>query len=225
VTVSTRLTAALVALALVGGCGTDRPEASPLGMAVGAVAKATVLKAKSRKAGTKPAAAPVTRADLEKFGVPILRAKIASRGADAFLTVADTKGDVVTWSTTDSTTFSLRNGVLIQTRGLGPDLMSAEVPSVAQLATNGSSYKRVYFFLGKEDRGSRQTMDCTTAVEGRAVVEIFGRSHTTTHVTETCTRGRGQIKNEFWIEGATIRKSKQFASGLTGYIEFERVVD
>lgn len=220
-----RLTAALLVLAMIGACGNEKSEPTPIGAAVGTLAKATVAKAKARKQGQKAAPAPVTRADLEKYGVPILRAVIPNLGADALLTPTDQKGDVVTWSTSDNRTVSLRNGVLIQTRGLGPDLMSADVPSLAQLSGNGNTYQRVYFFLGEEDRGSRRTYDCTTTVNGREVIEIFGRAHTVTHVTESCLRGGGGIKNEYWIEGATLRKSKQFVSGPAGFIEFERVID
>lgn len=224
---SSRLLAGALALAMLAACGNDRGEPSPLGAAVGTLAVATVSKVKARRAGggAVQAAAPVTRADIEKYGIPILRAVIASRGADALVTITDDKGEVVTWSTTDGTSFSLRNGILIQTRGLGPDLMSAQVPTVAMLSQPGGTHQRLYFFLGQEDQTTRRTYDCTVEVKGRTTIEIFSRSHAVTHVTETCTRPQGKITNEFWIEGSSVRKSRQWASGLTGYIDFERVVD
>jgi Group 4 capsule polysaccharide lipoprotein gfcB, YjbF len=227
VSMSPRFIACALALALLAGCGNDKGEPSPLGAAVGTLAKATVSKVKARRAGggAAQAAAPVTRADIEKYGIPILRAVIASRGADALVTITDDKGEVVTWSTTDGTSFSLRNGVLIQTRGLGPDLMSAQVPTIGMLTQAGGSHQRVYYFLGQEDQTTRRTYDCTVEVKGRETIEIFARDHAVTHVTETCTRPQGKITNEFWIEGSSVRKSRQWASGLTGYIDFERVVD
>jgi len=161
----------------------------------------------------------------EKFGVPILRAVIAARGADALLTISDAKGGIITWSTTDGTTFTLRNGVLIQTRGLGPDLMSAQAPSFAALQTDGSKHQRIYYLLGADDRSTRRTYDCTVSVGGKEKVEIFGRSHTTTRVTETCARPQDTISNEYWIEGSVIRKSRQLVSGGAGFIDFEQVVD
>jgi Group 4 capsule polysaccharide lipoprotein gfcB, YjbF len=227
VTNSATWIAGALALVLLAACGNDKGEPSPLGQAVGSVAKATLGGLKARRAGqgAAPAAAPVTRADLEKFGIPILRAVIPARGADALLTINDEKGDVATWATTDGTTFSLRNGVLIQTRGLGPDLMSAQVPTVGMLSQDGGTHQRMYFFLGQEDLPSRRTYDCTVAVKGRETITIYGRNHNATHVTESCVRPQGKIENEFWIEGATIRKSRQWASGLTGYIDFEKAVD
>lgn len=213
-------------MALVSACGNEKSEPSPLGNAVGTLARATVLKVKARRAGGEaPAPAPVTRAAIEAYNLPILRAVIASRGADALLTIGDQKGDVVTWATTDGTTFTQRNGVLIQTRGLGADLMSAQVPTVGQLSQNGGTYQRIYYFLGQDDKSTRRTYDCTVSVTGRQTITIFEKNHAVTHVSETCVRPQGNVSNEYWIEGGEIRKSRQWTSGQTGYIDFERVVD
>lgn len=223
---SLRLSAAVIAMAMLASCGSEKYQGTPLMQAVGAVAKATVGKVTAKRTGATAAApAKVTRADLEKFGVPILRAVIAARGADALLTMTDAKGGIITWSTTDGTTFTLRNGVLIQTRGLGPDLMSAKAPSLAALRTDGGTHQRIYFLLGADDRSTRRTYECSVSVGGKEVIEIFGRSHTTIHVTETCARPQDTIANDYWIEGSVIRKSRQLASGGAGFIDFEQVVD
>lgn len=221
-----RLVASLAALAAVAGCGPDKGEPSLMVQAVGGVAKATISRVAGRRNAAPAAApAPVSRADLEKFNLPILRAKIPVRGADAFLTISDTKANVVTWTTTDGTTFTLRDGILIQTRGLGPDLMSAQAPSLAALRTDGGTHKRVYYFLGEDDQTTRRSYDCTVKVVGRETIEILSRSHVVTRITEDCARPQGKITNEFWLEGSVIRKSRQLASGGTGFIDFERVVD
>ena len=221
-----RLVAAFAALALLAACGSEKSEPSPLGAAVGTLAKATVSRVAARRAGGEAKSpAPPSRSDVDKYGIPILRALIPTRGADALVTITDQKGPVVTWSTTDGTTFSLQNGVLIQTRGLGPDLMSASVPSVGQLMRDGGTHQRTYYFLGQDDRSTRRTYDCTVSVKGRESITIFQRAHSVTRVTEDCQRPQGKLTNEYWIEGSTIRKSRQWSSGLTGYIDFERVVD
>jgi hypothetical protein len=211
-------------MAGLAGCGNVKSEPSPVGAAVGGIAKATL----SSITGKKPVAAapaPVARADIEKYGIPILRAVIPARGADALLTISDDKGSVVTWRTTDGVTFSMREGVLIQTRGLGPDLMSAQAPSAAQLRTEGGTHQRVYFFLGEDDQTTRRTYDCTVTGAGAEEIEIFARAHTVEKFTETCSRSQDSITNTFWFEGQTIRKSKQLASRGLGFIDFERVVD
>ena len=225
--VAVRLKIGLVALAVLAGCGNEKSEQRPLIATVGAMAASTVAQMRARQSGATPAAkAPPARAEIEKAGVPVLRATIPNLGADRFLTIFDQKGDVVTWKTTDGSTFSLRNGILIQTRGLGPDLMSSNVPTVGQLLQNGGTHQRQYFFLGADDQTTRRTYECTVTVVGKEEIEIFEKKHQVTRATEECTRQQsGKLTNEFWIEGQTVRQSRQWASALTGYIEFQRVVD
>jgi hypothetical protein len=220
---STRVAAVVAALAVLAACGNDKGSANPVAAAVGQMAKAALPKGKK---GTAPAqaAAPVGRAELAAAGQPILRIRSKALGQDAFLTIVDTKGDVVTWTAQGQANFSLRDGVLIQTRGILFDLMSAQAPSLAQL-TGGESYQRIYFFLGPDDAGTRRTYDCTTATVGRETIEVVGKSHDTLHVTETCTRPNGKLTNDFWIEGNMIRKSRQWASNGVTYLEFEQVID
>ncbi|MCU0829125.1 MAG: YjbF family lipoprotein [Tabrizicola sp.] len=221
-----RLTAGLAVLALLAACGSEKVEVNPIGTMVGTVAKATIAKAKAKRSGaTAQAAAPVTREAIEAYAMPILRVTIPTRGADALVTITDQKGDIVTWSTTDGTTFTFRSGILIQTRGLGADLMSADAPSLTQLMQDGGTHQRVYFFLGADDATTRRTYDCAVKVVGPEMIEVFQKQHRTTRVAEVCARQGGTITNEFWIEGKTVRKSKQLTSGAIGFIETEQVVD
>lgn len=220
--------AGLAAFALLAGCGNDKTP-NPMAAAVGAVAKSGMAKLKRQEAA--PAAQPASpqdlRDELAKAGQPILLVSSKALGQTGFLTVSDAKGGVLTWATPDGATFSQRDGVLIQTRGLGFDLMSAQAPSVGQLRAVGTPYQRVYFFLGPDDQGTRRTYDCVTSSVGTESIEVLGRAHATTHLTETCTRssGGGKITNEFWIEGAMIRQSRQWVSGGLSYIDFARVID
>ncbi|MFN4204494.1 MAG: YjbF family lipoprotein [Tabrizicola sp.] len=210
-------------LALLGACGNDG-TGNPEIAAVGQMAKSAVAKGRKGAAGPGPAAQATGRAELEAYGKPVLRVRAQSLGQDALLTIADAKADVVTWTAQGQANFSLRNGVLIQTRGLGADLMSAQAPALAQLK-GAASYQRIYYFLGPDDAGTRRTYDCSAAVVGGETVDILGKSHRVTHVTETCTRPNGKVTNDYWIEGNTVRKSRQWASSTVGYLEFEKVID
>jgi Group 4 capsule polysaccharide lipoprotein gfcB, YjbF len=228
VRISSRSVAFAAVLALLSACGNDKSEPSPMGAAVGGMAKATLSRVAGKRGG--PAVPPASTAQLsrdaiEKFGIPVLRVVIKARGADALVTIGDTKGDVMTWSTTDGTTFSFRSGVLIQTRGLGPDLMSASVPTITQLTAAGGSHPRSYFFLGEDDRSERRDYECSVAIAGREQIEVFTSKHATLHVREECVRPEGKITNDFWLEDGTVRKSRQWTSPGTGYLETEMVVD
>jgi hypothetical protein len=224
VKVSSRLVALAAALAVLAACGNDKGAGNPVAAAVGQMAKATLAKGKKGAAAAPQAAAPAGRKELEAFGKPIMRVQSKALGQDAFLTIADAKENVVTWTAQGQANFSLRDGVLIQTRGLVSDLMSAQAPTLAQLKS-GASYERVYYFLGPDDIGTRRTYDCSAAIVGRETIEVVGKSHATTHVTETCTRQNGKVTNDYWIEGNTVRKSRQWASNTIVYLEFEKVID
>ncbi|AZL59252.1 hypothetical protein EI545_10595 [Tabrizicola piscis] len=225
-TMKMRTAVAVLALAALAACGSSKYEGPPLLKVAGGLAKATVGQVTGRgAAGATKKAAPVTRADIEKYGIPILRAVIPVRSADALLTISDQKGNVITWATTDGSSFTLREGVLIQTRGLGPDLMSAQAPSAAALRTAGGTHQRIYFFLGEDDQTTRRTYDCTVTASGSEKIEIYSRAHNVSKFVETCSRPQGSITNTFWFEGTEIRKSRQLASGGLGFIDFERAVD
>lgn len=219
-----RLGTAAIALVFLAACGNETGARNPVASAFGQMAKASLSKGKGGKTAASPAATRVGREELSSYGKPILRVRSKGLGQDSFLTIADTKAEVITWTAAAQATFSLRDGVLIQTRGLGADLMSAAAPSLAQLKT-AASYQRIYYFLGGDDRGTRRTYDCVASIVGDETVEVLGKNHTVTHVAETCTRPNGKVSNDFWIEGATIRKSRQWASGGVGYLEFEQVID
>lgn len=224
--ISARLVSSALALTVVAACGSEKPAASPLVQAVSVIAKTTLgRKAAKDGGGAAPAAQPMTLADLEKLGAPVLYVTIAARGFETLLTPSDVKGNVVTWATSDGTTISLRDGIVIQTRGLGPDLMSAQVPTVSQLLTPGGTHQRQYFFLGADDQGTRRSYDCTVEIKGKETIDILGRNHAATHVIETCARPQGSMSNEFWIEGTTIRQSHQLVSGGAGYGDFTKVID
>ncbi|RYI33122.1 MAG: hypothetical protein EON48_03410 [Acetobacteraceae bacterium] len=222
--------AAAAVLALLVGCGNDKSGANPMVSAIGAMAKQTVAKAKAKKSGAAPASAKAAtpaelRAQLEAAGKPVLLASSETLGMTGFLAIADQKSGVITWKTPDGATFSQRNGVLIQTRGLGADLMSAQAPSVGQLLAAGTGYQRVYYFLGDDDQGTRRTYDCVTAIVGKETIDILGRKQSATHVTETCERPLGKLSNDYWIEGQSIRQSRQWVSGRIGYLQFQRIID
>ena len=166
----------------------------------------------------------VPRSKIEKFGTPILRATVPSRGLDLLMSPRDVRGDVVTWESAEGITFAFRDGVLIESRGLGADLMSASGPSSSSIA-KGATYSRSYYFVSDNDQNQKRDYTCTPEARGAEAVTIFGKNHQTRHVAEPCLRDVGRISNDFWFENGTIRKSRQWVSPDVGYVEFSRVVD
>ena len=120
----------LIALALavsVGACGNDTTQPG--------VGKAVVASLKGRLAGGEEAPRP-TADQLRAAITPEFRAQSGNKPllivtsqrvpVSSILTMFAENGGGRTYLSPDQISFSLRNGVLVATRGLGDDLMSAE---------------------------------------------------------------------------------------------------
>jgi len=166
----------------------------------------------------------VPRDKLRAFGSPIMRATIPGLGIDVLVSPRESKGDIVTWEAADGYTFTFRGGVLIETRGLGPDLMSASVPAAGQIAS-GAVTRRSYFYTWENDANQRRDYSCTSATQGAETLTVYGRSHSTRHIVESCQRDGGRLTNDYWFEGGSIRKSKQWISPLAGPGIFVHIID
>jgi len=221
----------LLLAGLAGACGNDPAESlgSKLLDGVEGLARPATQANDAAAAGPQPtpaAAAAQLRVSLASVGVPVVQVKIATLGADTYITPRDTNSGTETWTTADGSIFTFREGVLISTRGAVADLMSAAAPSARQISSASGNHKRSYFLLGDEDRTLRVDMACTLQLIGSETVEIIGRTHGTRHIRENCEGAGRTIQNEYWVDGLVgFRKSKQWVSYRLGYAEFFRVID
>lgn len=158
----------------------------------------------------------VSREKIPAFGTPIMRASVPARGVDVLLSIREQKGNVVTWEAAGGYTFTFRDDVLIETRGLGPDLMSASAPSSGNIAA-GTVAAHSYYFLGDNDATERRNYTCAPQTVGPEALTVYSRIHKARQVTELCTRPEGKVTNQFWFEGAIIRQSLQWISPAAGY--------
>lgn len=209
----------LVAALALAGCGSDKNATGNF---------TDIRKAVTSKFGkTTPTPAPVvTRESINATGVPLIRVSLPAREAVAYLGVRAAKGDVVTWQTVDRTSVVLQRGMLLETRGLGDELMSARVPSAGQIAAGTGSFQRQYFYLDGSDAQIRWDYSCTWEVTGNERIEIIGLAYDTTLVTESCRGAEGRITNQYWVEsGGKIRQSVQWVSKGVGYMKLEGLIE
>lgn len=220
-TAGKRTLAALAALAVLAGCGTDR-EANP---ALGALKTAATKVVTGRTGAAEPAPA-VTRAQLAQFNTPMIMAEVPALGLTTFFVPYGENGGVETWSTVDDKTIALRQGIMVATRGFGPDIMQSEAPTAAQIASGAGTHKRVYYYLDGADQTQRIEYTCTLANLGAETITVVERQHPVRHVNETCTGNGVEFTNEYWFEsGNFLRKSKQLLVPTWGAFELQRVID
>jgi len=149
--------------------------------------------------GKKPPPASLFAAQI---GATLLAVKIPARGAEATLTLAAINQGVETWQTGDAVSISLRNGVIVATRGLGFDVMGSDVQqtlnAIAGARSGEYSVKRSY--LSADNRSELVTATCT-----------MSRSGADGHFVEDCRAASGTFRNEYWLDGSgRIARSSQW---------------
>jgi hypothetical protein len=199
----------LAALALLVACGSDKGATTGFGFA----REAATAMATGRNAAPAPR---LTREEIRAVGAPLQMIEVEATGIVAYVGVQGVRGDVVTWATSARENIALKGGLLIQTRGLGADLMSAAVPDLGQLLT-GAAVERRYFHLNGAEATVETAVTCTPRVVGRETVEIVGLAYETARVDEACANDDLSFTNSFWIDGAgNLRQSRQWAGEVLG---------
>ncbi len=97
--------------------------------------------------------ASATPEALAKIGKPVMLAELPGVGLADILIFVQQNGTYSTWASSDGVSFSFDRGLLVATRGMGRDLMSADVEEVLRGITNGAgSGVRVHRYLDGDDQ-------------------------------------------------------------------------
>ncbi|MFD1913271.1 YjbF family lipoprotein [Halodurantibacterium flavum] len=207
------MTIVLISLLLLASCGNDPSGGFRLGGLGAAV--------KDAFGGPQPEpVAPVTRAEIAQSPVPLLQVAIPSRGAEAILVPAGRNAGVTTWATADGSTLALRGGVLVASRGLGHDLMSAAVPTDSQILAGQGRHSRSYYTLDGADRTVRHDFSCVLSRHEAPAIQIVDRLFPVHEVRETCEGPTDGVVNRYWIsrEGRIVR-SLQWLGTDVGFLQ------
>lgn len=212
------IAAACAAMAFaLAGCGSEK----------NATVGAQLLKAggSAIMGGGKAAPAP-TRAELEAYNSSMIQIVVPHSGMTAYVVPIANVNGVETWASASDQSVSFRDGIMIATRGFGPDLMRAEGPSLARIAQASGTTTRSMVWLDGSDAAQRFDFTCELSNAGPETITVVGRQHSTRHVLETCTGKHGGFTNEYWFEGADFsRKSKQLLVIGREPVTLSRVVD
>jgi hypothetical protein len=175
------------------------------------------------RTGQMPETTPITRAGIGTFSDPLLYAALPSREVESLLGLAQRNGRAETWMTRDNIALILRDGVLIGSRGLGEDLMSAEVVDVRSARGPAS---RTHFHIGDDGATQQIVFRCAIAEAGTERIDLLGEVRMAQRIDERCDGPDGAIHNTYWTDpGGPIRKSTQWVSGSVGYITLQRLID
>jgi len=212
------------ALALTG-CGSDPMMSNSQGGLPIARQLATSIAIQSQPRSDK-SASPEFRKVLESAGTPFYRVVIAKMQYAGIMAPFGQNGNVVTWSSSVRQTMSVRDGVLVATRGFGNDLMSALAPDIAEVSRGSGTFHRVYYYLDGADQSQSLAVDCSFARSGNETITLLGLSYDTHRVTEVCVNATTHIENTYWFDGSgKLRQSDQFLSPELAYMRLQRIID
>lgn len=156
-----------------------------------------------------------------------LRVSLPNTGAVAVLAPVAQNRDVTVWQTLDGITLSFRRGVLVATRGLGDDLMSADVEGDINLlhATGGDGYyPHIRSYLDGEDQTVFQSYQCRRTGQATTSVELANQVTSARRIEVLCISPEQEFTNIFWLNGmGRVIKSRQWVSVAVQYMETERV--
>lgn len=219
---------ALAGILAVAGCSGGTGASSLFPELFSAARGSIAQKAARRTQGARP---PLTRAALDQIEGAFIEATLERSGQLAYLFRSAVRrdtgpGEIVQWRTEDNVTLTLRAGLLIATRGLGGDVVSAEVPAAAGRVGPARPGARALFFRTGDLEEHRIALACDLVDLGPDPVVIVERRHPTRHLRETCTsEDGGQVQNEYWIDSRAgiVWQSVQWAGPHVGYLRLRQL--
>lgn len=172
----------------------------------------------------------INRAFLQQFEQPHLEVFVENRDHTGYMGLGlsredDLPGLITTWHANDATSLSFRNGMLIATRGLAGNLISARVPAKDGTAGPAHGGMRSYSLLAHDNRERRLTLACALSDLGPQALEIYEKQYNTRHLQERC-EGRDPdgrdtvVINDYWVDShhRKVWKSRQWAGPEIGYL-------
>lgn len=220
-----RLILAVLAVAFVGSCsgGLERPSVN-----------LQIFDAMRQNLGTfatpRKDPAPVTRADLDRADRAYLEVTMEARDIRSYLEISDRlndhrPGELVVWRNIDGSTMTMREGVLIQTRGIGGDLYSNDVVVSARRPGPLRGGARTLRIRALDNKVVPLLFDCELTDLGQELLEVVELKYQTRHLRESCVGEDGSFANDFWIDvgAGLVWQSRQWAGPEIGYILTRRL--
>ncbi|PTV97711.1 group 4 capsule polysaccharide lipoprotein GfcB/YjbF [Rhodobacter aestuarii] len=225
-----RLGALAMAVLVAAGCSHDSAREDRQGGLFRAMTADLKGKVAARRAKSEGVTAPdpeaMAREALALNQGPLLFSTRENAGTGpAVLGMIGENGPMRTYATPQMQTLMLRNGLVVGTRGLGHDMMSAEVDEVATLiharrAGTGARVIRLLDGLGTE---RPLPLTCTVApAQTGAKYSFAGRDWNGTVMAEHCTGQGFDFTNSYLVTSSgQIATSRQWVTPELGYFTLQ----
>ncbi len=165
-----------------------------------------------------PAAPAAPHAGPGGAGSEAMLVSLPTRGVGARVASVGRNQDKITWFSPDGIGIVTRNGILIGTRGLGHDLMGADVASFDVIAS-GAANQRLIERLTGQDQIESLIFNCALTGQASEEIDIAGGKLMTTRYEEECRSSGYVFTNKYWTnESGDLVRSLQLVSPGVGYM-------
>ena len=183
------------------------------------------LKQQNKKTKFLDAKKILSREQVDAAKIPILFVQLQS-GQNGTLTPYPGQGIGKTWLSADGATITLKDGVLIASRGMGDDVMGGKtsMPSWSKI-DDSNSFTRSSKYLSGNNQIYAKKFNChVKKIANRRNINVWGVNFETKFFEEKCSSDEKNIINTYNIDSSGIvRRSRQYHSDTLGYIIIERI--
>ena len=167
----------------------------------------------------------ISRPAIEASGVETLLVEIQGWGRTTAMPLVAVNGAKKTYESADGIAITLEGDVLVATRGLGADMMGAEVGQIRSLIGQTGLSERTYEFLDGADRINVFKTPCAVTPVDPEEITFLGRSYQTRKTFELCqAAGGSRITNSYWHDaGGRIIQSEEYVAPGIGYLKISHI--
>ena len=183
----------------------------------------TIIQARSKEA--PPPVDPravLTREAIDKAGIPLILVDIPSRQQSGTMTRLQAPTNGEHWIGADGSSLRFVNGSLVESRGMGHDLIKA---TPAMLSGESKViHTRRWQYLDGFNQEIVVMAECNMAFGGQQLVENIGKQYNSKLITETCVSKNHSFVNKYWItQDGVVSKSVQSHGPDVGFMTILRL--
>jgi Group 4 capsule polysaccharide lipoprotein gfcB, YjbF len=176
--------------------------------------------------GGQPTAASATFRALLATTSPAIVVSVEDRFAATGFLRQSTRDTVETWISPDNVALYLEQGFVVGTRGLGGDMMSADISQSAALilARRNGQAQRFLSFLDGNDQVTVRSYVCDIESRGGREVDLGFAVVPAELMQEHCVNPDQDYQNLYWVETVSgeIVQSRQWAGDFSGPLAIRR---
>ncbi len=191
---------------------------------VGSMAKSIFKGDNKRSAPTAQQVATQAATAMAATNAPLIIVSLPERSVVAVMQQIELNNGYATYGTQDRRAVTLRAGMMTATRGLGNDVMSADISAVQPLVSgrrNGNG-RRVMRYLDGEDLTRVEVSYCTVRIGAVTRLQLAEIDTAVTAVSETCEGDFGDFTNTYQVAlNGRVVQSRQWHSPLNRYLTIQ----